>query len=93
MSYLRDEFGEASMTMTKAVRLSAKGRLVIPKEMREALGLKEGDELLATLEGERLLISRPEQFARSTRGILKGTWGRNRKELERYMLRERRSWD
>jgi AbrB family looped-hinge helix DNA binding protein len=81
------------MTMTKSVRLSAKGQLVIPKEMREALGLREGDELLATLEGERLLISRPEQFARSTRGILKGTWGRTRKELERYMLRERRSWD
>jgi len=81
------------MTMTKSVRLSAKGQLVVPKEMRDALGLREGDELLATLDGERLLITRPEHFARSTRGILKGTWGRTRKELDRYLDRERRSWE
>jgi bifunctional DNA-binding transcriptional regulator/antitoxin component of YhaV-PrlF toxin-antitoxin module len=66
---------------------------VVPKEMREALGLQEGDELLATLDGEWLLITRPEQFARKTRGILRGTWGRTRKELDRYLDRERRSWE
>ncbi|MGH9319301.1 MAG: AbrB/MazE/SpoVT family DNA-binding domain-containing protein [Vicinamibacteria bacterium] len=81
------------MTITKSVRLSPKGQLVIPKEMREALGLKEGDELLATLEGERLLITRPEHFARATRGILKGTWGKTRRELDRYVGKERRSWE
>ena len=81
------------MTITKSVRLSAKGQLVVPKEMREALGFQEGDALLATLDGERLLITRPEHFARSTRGILKGTWGRTRKELDRYLDRERRSWE
>ncbi|HXV64907.1 MAG TPA: AbrB/MazE/SpoVT family DNA-binding domain-containing protein [Vicinamibacteria bacterium] len=81
------------MTITKQVRLSAKGQLVIPKEMREALGLVEGDQLLATLDGERILIVRPEHFARSTRGILKGTWGRTRKDLTRYLNRERRSWE
>jgi AbrB family looped-hinge helix DNA binding protein len=81
------------MTITKLVRLSAKGQLVIPKDMREALGMEEGDELLATLEGDRLLITRPEHFARSTRGMLKGTWGGSVKDLERHIARERRSWD
>lgn len=68
------------MTMTRSVRLSHKGQLVIPKEMRKTLGLKEGEELLATLDGERLLITRPEQYARATRGRLRGTWGRTRAE-------------
>lgn len=31
------------MTMTKSVKLSKKGQLVIPKAMREILGIQEGD--------------------------------------------------
>jgi AbrB family looped-hinge helix DNA binding protein len=81
------------MTISKSVKLSPKGQLVIPKEIRDALGLKEGDELLATLEGERLLITRPEHFARATRGLLKGTWGKSRRDLDRYLAKERGSWD
>ena len=65
---------------------------MIPKEMRKALGVKEGDELLAILEGERVILTRPEQYAQATRGRLKGTWGRTKGEVERYINRERRSW-
>lgn len=81
------------MTMTKSVRLSKKGQLVIPKAMREALGIQEGDELLVTLEGERMVLTRPQQFARATRGLLKGTWGQSREEVQRYLDRERQSWE
>ncbi len=45
--------GEIRMTINKPVRLSKKGQFVIPKEMREALGVKEGDELLVTLSWRR----------------------------------------
>ena len=81
------------MTISKSVRLSKKGQFVIPKEMREALGVKEGDELLVTLEEERVVLTRPQQYARATRGLLKGTWGRTKQEVERYIERERRSWE
>lgn len=80
------------MTVTRSVRLSRKGQLVIPKEIRDALGVKEGDELLAILEDRRMILTRPEEYARTTRGSLKGTWGRNRREIDRYIARERRSW-
>jgi AbrB family looped-hinge helix DNA binding protein len=80
------------MTLTRSVRLSRKGQLVIPKEIRDALGIKEGEELLAVLEDRRMILIRPEDFARATRGSMKGTWGRTRHEIDRYLACERRSW-
>ncbi len=81
-----------SMTLTKSVRISKKGQFVIPKEMREALGVKEGDKLLISLTGKQVIISGPEERARATRGLLKGTWGRNEREVRAYIEKERRSW-
>jgi AbrB family looped-hinge helix DNA binding protein len=81
------------MTISKSVRLSKKGQFVLPKEMREALGIKEGDELLVTLEGEQVMLTRPQRYAQVTRGLLKGTWGRTKREVERYLEGERQSWE
>jgi AbrB family looped-hinge helix DNA binding protein len=80
------------MTQARAVRLSAKGQLVIPKDMRDALGVKEGDELLIAVEGGRVVLSRAAQHARTTRGLLKGTWGKSARDVARYLEGERRSW-
>ena len=80
------------MTIAKSVRLSRKGQFVIPKEMREALDIGEGDELLVVLEDGRIVVTTPKGYARATRGSLKGTWGRSRREIDRYLERERRSW-
>ena len=80
------------MNLTVPVRLSKKGQFVIPKTMRQALGINEGDELLVTLEGKSVVLTRPQDFARATRGLLKGTWGKSRGAIERYLQRERRSW-
>jgi AbrB family looped-hinge helix DNA binding protein len=81
------------MTTTKSVRLSKKGQFVIPKEMREALGVKEGEELLVTFEGGRVVLTRPQEYARATRGSLKGTWGKSRRAVVRYLEKERQSWE
>jgi AbrB family looped-hinge helix DNA binding protein len=80
------------MAIARSVRLSKKGQLVVPKEMREALGVKDGDELIAVLEEERIVLTRPQAYARTTRGLLKGTWGKTRREVDRYLEQERRSW-
>jgi len=81
------------MTLTTSVKLSKKGQFVIPKEMREALGVEEGKELLVTLEGTRVVLTRPGEYARRTRGLLKGTWGRSKRAIGSYLEKERRSWD
>jgi AbrB family looped-hinge helix DNA binding protein len=80
------------MNIIKAVRISKKGQFVIPKEMREALGVKEGEELLVTFESGKVILTRPQEYAKTTRGLMKGTWGKDRKAVERYLEKERRSW-
>ena len=37
-------------------KLSSKGQIVIPKYIRDALGLKEGSVVLLTLEGGRVIV-------------------------------------
>jgi len=81
------------MTMPKSVRISKKGQFVIPKEMREAMGVKEGEEILVTLEEGKVILTRPQEYARKTRGLLKGTWGKSAKDVDRYLRKERRAWE
>ena len=81
------------MTLTTSVRLSKKGQLVIPKEMRDALGVREGVKLLVILDGTSVILMRPAEYARRTRGLLKGTWGKSKRAVGRYLEKERQSWD
>ena len=81
------------MTITRSVRISKKGQFVIPKEMREAMGVKEGEDILVTFEEGRVILTRPQEYARKTKGLLKGTWGRSAKEVDRYLGKERRAWE
>jgi len=36
--------------------ITTKGQVTIPKEIREALGLREGDRIVFAVEGERVVI-------------------------------------
>jgi AbrB family looped-hinge helix DNA binding protein len=80
------------MTNAKTVRISKKGQFVIPKEMWEVMGVKEGDEILISFDEGRVILTRPQEYARKTRGLLKGTWGKNPKEVTGYLEKERRAW-
>ena len=44
--------------MDVAAQLSSKGQLTVPKAVREALGLAEGDQVVFRVEGERAVIAR-----------------------------------
>jgi AbrB family looped-hinge helix DNA binding protein len=80
------------MTSTKLVRLSKKGQLVLPKDMRAELDMKEGDELIIIKEDTYIMVTTPEHFAQATRGSMRGTWGRNTAEIDDYIKRERDGW-
>ena len=63
--------------------LSPRGRITIPVEMREALGLGAGDTVTLTLEGDHLRLSRCDSIAERTAGMLKSDGPRRSLEEER----------
>jgi antitoxin PrlF len=44
--------------MEAASRLTTKGQITIPKAVREALGLAEGDAVIFRVEGNRAVLAR-----------------------------------
>jgi antitoxin PrlF len=45
-----------------AAKLTSKGQVTVPKVVREALGLEEGDEVLFHVEGNRAVLARTPGF-------------------------------
>jgi AbrB family looped-hinge helix DNA binding protein len=70
------------------VTLSAKNQIVVPREARQALGLKPGDQLLIVVRGERVvLLQKPKSYSKALRGLGRDLYSKG------HMQRERRSWD
>ena len=55
--------------MDATVVLGQQGRLVIPAEVRAALGLSPGDRLHLHLSGARLVLERPRDAVAELRGL------------------------
>ena len=41
-----------------AAKMTSKGQVTVPKAVRDALGLKEGDEIVFRVEGNRAVLAR-----------------------------------
>jgi AbrB family looped-hinge helix DNA binding protein len=68
--------------------LSTKNQIVIPREAREALGVKPGDKLLIVVRGEKVIIlQKPQSQHKAIRGLSRGRYTGD------YLQKERRSWD
>lgn len=52
------------------VRVSEGGRVVIPVEYRQALGIKEGDTVRVRLSGDTVMVNRGEDSLRRAREIV-----------------------
>jgi AbrB family looped-hinge helix DNA binding protein len=48
--------------MDVAARVTSKGQVTVPKAVREALGVNEGDALIFRIEGNRAVIARTPDF-------------------------------
>jgi AbrB family looped-hinge helix DNA binding protein len=70
------------------VTLSSKNQIVIPREAREALGVKAGDKLLLVVRGEGIIIlQKPKTHHAAIRGLATGVYSAD------YLRKERKSWD
>jgi AbrB family looped-hinge helix DNA binding protein len=73
--------------MTEAT-LSAKNQIVIPREAREALGLKPGDKILVVVRGGNVLVlQKPKSYHVAIRRLAGGKYPKN------YLQKERQSWE
>jgi antitoxin PrlF len=48
--------------MEAAAKVTAKGQLTLPKAVRDALGIREGDEVVFRVEGKRAVLARIPDF-------------------------------
>lgn len=68
--------------------LSSKNQIVIPREAREALGLRPGDKLLIVVRGDHMILQKkPRSWHAAIRGLAQGVYSRA------YLMKERQSWD
>jgi AbrB family looped-hinge helix DNA binding protein len=68
--------------------LSTKNQIVVPREAREALGVKPGDKLLVICRGERVLVlQKPKSHHAAIRGLAEGAFSAG------HLQKERQSWD
>jgi len=72
------------------VQLGDRGRLVLPAELRKRLNLREGDQLLVTVQADgSLRLMSPRQVVRETRGLYRAQAGR--RSLADELIAERRA--
>ncbi len=48
--------------MDAAARVTSKGQVTVPKAVRDALGIEEGDEVVFRVEGKRAILARTPRF-------------------------------
>jgi AbrB family looped-hinge helix DNA binding protein len=67
--------------------LSAKNQIVIPRDARQALGVKAGDRLLVVVRGDKVIVLQKPKAAHSAiRGLASGAYS------GAYLKKERDSW-
>lgn len=49
------------------VQVNQQGRIVLPATLRQHLGLKPGSRLVARLEGDRMILEKPEDVFKQLR--------------------------
>ena len=48
--------------MDVAVRVTSKGQVTVPKAVRDALGIEDGDEVVFRVEGSRAVLAKVPDF-------------------------------
>ena len=48
--------------MDAAAKMTSKGQVTVPKVVRDALGLAEGDEVVFRVDGNRAVLARTKDF-------------------------------
>ena len=83
------------MKLINSVRVGKKGQIVIPGYIRRSLNLEEHSILSIYLDSieDKVILIPTNKLGSLTRGILKGTWGNTKEEVDKYIKNERETWN
>lgn len=77
--------------MIITTKVSKKSQIVIPKAIRETVGISEGDELIVDVEGDKVTLKvKPKSYTKKLRGLHKDVW--KGVDPKKYVRGERESW-
>lgn len=77
--------------MAETVRLGKRFQLVLPKKIRQRLGLREGDVLLVEVTRKGiLLVPKPRSYAQHLSGLHREVW--QDVDVDEYLRDERKTW-
>jgi len=71
-------------------KITSKGQVTIPKDLRDRFGLKEGEEVLMVPENEGILLKHRMDSIRSLRGLLREEV--DLKKASTFIGKVRREW-
>lgn len=75
------------MEQIKTVKISDKGQISIPKDIREELNLKEGETLILITDGEKIILEKKDRLMKK----LKISEGKGTMLMSEHVLRK--DWD
>ena len=71
-------------------RISSKNQIVIPKDVRETLGLTPNSDVLFVLDGDRVALRpRPASFTDTLRGLHSDLWP----DPDAWLEADRAAWE
>jgi len=71
-------------------KITSKGQVTIPKDLRDRFGLKEGEEVLMVPENEGILLKHRMDSMRSLRGLMREEV--DLKKASTFIGKVRREW-
>lgn len=78
--------------METVATLSSKYQVVIPREIRKALHLEPGDQLIVESAGRKVIMRpKPRNYTTYMRGLHKEVW--KGVEASEYIRKERNAWE
>jgi AbrB family transcriptional regulator, stage V sporulation protein T len=80
--------------MSANLRLSANGRICIPADVRQQLGLKDGDTLSLTVTDDALVLRTVRQRVRATQAAVRKLMkGKPRFTVDDFLRERRANWE
>jgi len=77
---------------SETTRVSSKYQVVIPKSVREKVGVNKGDELIVTVQGSDIVLKvKPNNFTDHMLGLHREVW--EDVDATDYVDGERTSWE